>query len=146
MLGVRADLEVRVVGSGPETPELDRLRALPGVTVENRWVPEGEVGKLLAWSDALVLSHREASQSGVAATALAARRRVVATRVGGLAEQLCGQPLARMCAPTAASLAAAVVELVLHPPDAAAMPAPAQEWDRIAASLLDDLVRALPPK
>ena len=32
------------------------LRALPGVSVENRWVAEDEVGALLAWADALVLS------------------------------------------------------------------------------------------
>jgi glycosyltransferase involved in cell wall biosynthesis len=74
VLGPPDGFDVRVVGSGPESPELDRLRALPGVTVENRWVAEEEVGSLLAWSDALVLSHREASQSGVAATAIAAGR------------------------------------------------------------------------
>ena len=38
--------EVRVVGTGPESAELAALRALPGVTVENRWVPEAEVGGL----------------------------------------------------------------------------------------------------
>ena len=104
-LGERRDFEVRVVGSGPETAVLDALRAMPGVSVENRWVPEDEVGALLAWADALVLSHREASQSGVAAAAVAARRWLVATRVGGLEEQLRHEPMAIMCDPTPASLA-----------------------------------------
>ena len=108
LLGPRDDLEVRVVGSGPESPELDRLRALPGVTVENRWVPEEEVGTLLAWSDALVLSHREASQSGVAATAIAARRWVIATKVGGLAEQLGSEPMALLCDPAPESIGRAI--------------------------------------
>jgi len=112
LLGARADLEVRVVGSGPETPVLDALRAMPGVSVENRWVPEDEVGALLAWADGLVLSHREASQSGVAAAAVAAQRWLVATRVGGLEEQLRGEPMAIMCDPTPASLAGGMQSLL----------------------------------
>ena len=111
-LGKRPDLQVRVVGSGPESPALAQLRTLPGVVVENRWVPEGELGDLVAWSDALVLSHREASQSGVAAAAVAARRWVVATRVGGLAEQLAGEDLAILCEPTAAGVAGGVLRLL----------------------------------
>jgi glycosyltransferase involved in cell wall biosynthesis len=87
-------LVVRVVGQGPERPELAALRALPGVTVENRWVPDAEIPDLLGWADGLVLSHREASQSGVAVAALAARRLLVATRVGGLAEQVGDDPAA----------------------------------------------------
>lgn len=101
-------LDVRVVGSGPESSELARLRTLPNVTVENRWVPEGELGTLLGWADALVLSHREASQSGVAAASIAARRWVVATRVGGLEEQLRDQDMAVLCDPEPDSLAAAI--------------------------------------
>ncbi len=112
LLGTRGDLEVRVVGSGPETPVLDALRAMPGVSVENRWVPEDEVGALLAWADGLVLSHREASQSGVAAAAVAAQRWLVATRVGGLEEQLRDEPMAIMCDPTPASLACGMQSLL----------------------------------
>ena len=108
-------LEVRVVGLGPESPVLAALRALPGVTVENRWVPETELGDLLAWADAVVLSHREASQSGVAAAAIAARRWIIATRVGGLVEQLENEPLARLCAPDAQSLALAIGSLLTAP-------------------------------
>lgn len=115
-LGAQPGLEVRVVGSGPDSAALDALRRLPGVRVENRWVPEEEVGALLAWADALVLSHTEASQSGVAAAAIAARRWVVATRVGGIAEQLEGEPLARLCEPAPESLAAAVRGLLENPP------------------------------
>jgi glycosyltransferase involved in cell wall biosynthesis len=136
-LGSRA-FELRVVGSGPESAELDALRRLPGVSVENRWVPEGEVGALLAWADALVLSHREASQSGVAAAALAAGRWVVGTRVGGLAEQLAGAPGARLCEPEADSLAAAIASLLDDKPLAIPIPTDA-EWvgsvARLAAAL-----------
>lgn len=136
LLGGRADLEVRVVGQGPESAELARLRRLPNVTVENRWVPEGEVGPLLAWSDALVLSYREASQSGVAAAAISARRQVVATRVGGLAEQFAGEALAVMCEADAPSIAAAIARLV----EASSPPATERDlqaaWRRDLAVLL----------
>lgn len=110
-LGPRDDLVIRVVGSGPASPELDRLRALPNVSVENRWVPEAEIGTLLGWADGLVLSHREASQSGVAAAALGARRWVVATRVGGLVEQLQDQDMALLSAPEPGALAQAIASL-----------------------------------
>jgi glycosyltransferase involved in cell wall biosynthesis len=135
-LGRRTDAEFRVVGSGPETPALAALRALPGVAVENRWVPEAEVGALLGWADALILAYTEASQSGVAAAALAAGRRVVATRVGGLTEQLQHEPLATLCPPDADALAAALSDLI-------AAPAPPHQpvdvgaaWRDMAAGLL----------
>ncbi len=131
--------EVRIVGSGPESPELDRLRALPCVTVENRWVPEDEVSKLLAWSDALVLSHREASQSGVAATALAARRWVVATRVGGLEEQLRDEKLAVLCDPTPASIAEAIRTLRMRPELPCNVSDPRAAWAGVALSMLEGL-------
>ena len=111
------EIAVRVVGDGPESPALDALRACRGVTVEKRWVPEVEVGSLIAWSDALILPYREASQSGVAAAALAAGRPVIATRVGGLREQLAGAPQVVLCEPDATSLARAIglwLEAPLH--------------------------------
>lgn len=141
------EVEMRVVGHGPESPPLDALRALPDVTVENRWVPEAEVGALLGWADALVLSHREASQSGVAAAAIASRRWIVATRVGGLAEQLGGQPGAILCDPDPQSLADALGRLLDRPP------APPQDagdpragWHGANARLLAELSDAFPPK
>jgi glycosyltransferase involved in cell wall biosynthesis len=136
-LGPRPGLSVRVVGSGPALPVLDRLRALPGVEVENRWVSEDEAGAQVAWADALVLPYREASQSGVAAVALAAGRVVVATDVGGLPEQLGGQPGAILCPPTVEGLTAALRGLLADRP---AVPPPAADaqaaWRTMAESLL----------
>ncbi len=137
MIGGRDDLTVRIVGSGPESAELDVLRRLPNVTVENRWVPEHEVGSLLGWADALVLPYREASQSGVAASALAAGRAVVSTNVGGLAEQLAGTDRALLCDPTAESLTDAICALLDGQLPLHAAPADADAaWRAMAASLL----------
>lgn len=140
LLGHQPELEVRVVGEGRESPELEALRALPGVTVENRWVPEDEVGALIGWADAMVLPHREASQSGAAAVAITARRWVVATRVGGIAEQLRGETLARLCDPTPESLAAALRRLLEDPPPVCAPAAdPWQAWHATVARLIDQI-------
>lgn len=138
LLGPRPDMEVRVVGQGPESAALTALRALPGVTVENRWVPEGEVGALLAWSDIVVLPYREASQSGVAAAAIAAGRRVVATRVGGVVEQLHDEPLATLCEPDGAGLATALACALRPAGGGGAAPASTRDgWRRLARAVLD---------
>jgi glycosyltransferase involved in cell wall biosynthesis len=139
-------LDVRIVGSGPESPALAALRDMSGVTVENRWVPEHEIGEIIAWSDALVLPYREASQSGAAAAAIAARRFVVATRVGGLVEQMQGQALARLCAPDAQSLSAAFQALSA---ERATFVAPVQlpdewSWKDFAAALLTQAGQTVP--
>ncbi len=143
-LGSHPDLEVRVVGSGPPSEALEALRRLPGVQVENRWVPEQEVGPLLAWADALVLSHTEASQSGVAAAAIAARRWVVATRVGGISEQLRHEPLARLCDPAPGSLAAALLGLLESPPAEAGRAGDPREGWRLMATRVAEMAGALP--
>lgn len=128
----RQDMEIRVVGAGPESEALAALRGLPGVSVENRWVPEDEVGALIAWSDAVVLTHREASQSGVAAAALDAGRWIVSTRVGGLSEQLAGQEMALLCAVDACAIAGSLRRLAEDPPCCAAA---APDWRADAAEL-----------
>ena len=127
------DMVVRVVGNGPESAELAALRRLPRVTVENRWVPEAEIQELLGWADGVVLSHREASQSGVAAAALAARRYLVATRIGGLMEQADGDPAAILCDVSADGLAAGLRSMLVAP-----VPGPAvRDWqaERLVGAL-----------
>jgi glycosyltransferase involved in cell wall biosynthesis len=142
-----AEITVRIVGSGPESPSLEALRGCRGVTVENRWVPETEIGALLAWSDALILPYREASQSGVAAAALAAGRQVIATRVGGLREQLCDAPQVVMCEPDVESLTRAI-GLWLEAPRQVIMPCldTAEVWRQAVSGLLLAIGAALPAK
>lgn len=116
-LRARNAWELRIVGSGPEAPELDKLRTTAGVTVENRWVPEDEIGKLIAWADVVLLPYREASQSGVGPAAIGAGRSVVGTKVGGLIEQLQNAPQATLSEPDAASFAAALSDIIDEPHD-----------------------------
>lgn len=142
LLGQAGDFELRVVGNGPESRELARLRALPGVSVENRWVPEREMTGLLGWADALVLSHREASQSGVAAAAVSARRWIISTRVGGLEEQLASHDMALLCEPRADSIAQAIRSLIASdrmPPEPARDPFAG--WAEAAEAMVHGLGR-----
>jgi glycosyltransferase involved in cell wall biosynthesis len=141
-LGER-DMEVRVVGQGPESAELAALRALPWVAVENRWVAESAIGGLIAWADLLVLPYREASQSGVAAAALAAGRFVLSTRVGGLLEQLGAEPLATLCDPDAASIAAALDRFLADSPTTAPSADAGAAWRAFARAMLDELAPVL---
>jgi glycosyltransferase involved in cell wall biosynthesis len=138
-LRTRREWQLRVVGSGPGSAALASLRALPGVTVENRWVPEDEMAALIAWADVLVLPYKEASQSGIAPAAIAAGRFVVSTRVGGLVEQLGNEELATLCEPNAVSLAAALRNLLDASPAGRSDPAtvdPRLAWRDMAELLL----------
>jgi hypothetical protein len=132
-------IEVRIVGSGPESAALDMLRRLQGVTVENRWVQEEEIALLLAWADGVVLSHREASQSGVAAATLAARRFLVATNVGGLREQAAGDPAAILCDVSAPALADAIRRMLTLPAPPERAGYGARESAELAFALRDTL-------
>jgi len=87
LLHERFSVSLRVVGEG-HVEALDALSRLPGVTIEQRWVPETEVPSLMNHADILVLPYVEASQSGVFVTALAAGVPSVGTPVGGLSEQI----------------------------------------------------------
>lgn len=139
-LGPRPNMTIRIVGSGPDSAELRRLQTMPQVILENRWVPEAEIGELLAWADALVLPYREASQSAVAALALSAGRRVLATRVGGLTEQLGREPLATLCDPDPQSLTDGLSELLAQPRCATSNAGHADAgWRDVAADLLRQL-------
>lgn len=140
-VGPRADLVVRIVGQGPDSPALAALRGLQGVTLENRWVPEDEMDSVLAWADGVVLAYREASQSGIAAAAISAGRHVLACEVGGLREQLANLPGA-LCPPTAAGLATGLRALLdsrrFTPPPPRH---PGTDWGTAMAALAADLRR-----
>ncbi len=138
--------EVRIVGQGPQSATLRRLSGIDQVRVENRWVPEDEVSTLIAWADAMLLPYREASQSGVAAIAIAAGRWVLATRVGGLAEQFRDERLAVLCEPDPASIRAGLRSLLTAPPVASPHETdPRGRWREMADQLVRQIAEALIP-
>jgi len=113
---LRADglaVQLGVAGAGNIGAERGRLAALRAEVI-NRWIADHEVGPLFARYDAVALSHIEASQSGVAATAYGHRLPVVAVPVGGLVEQVAdGRTGVLARRPSVASLADAIRKLTL---------------------------------
>lgn len=82
------DLGLEIWGTGDIAPYLSALNAVGNVRVENRWIEEAEIPDIFAATDLAVLPYREASQSGVVATAFAAGMPCVATPLPGLCEQV----------------------------------------------------------
>jgi glycosyltransferase involved in cell wall biosynthesis len=82
-----ADCELRVVGRGEIDAPEDAMTQ-HGLTIERGWVDPAAIADILNWADAMVLPYLEASQSGVIAAAYGANLPVIATPVGGLAEQI----------------------------------------------------------
>ena len=126
---------------------IDACVAAWEATGDRRWVAEAEIPPLLATAGALVLPYREASQSGVVSLAHAVGVPVVATPVGGLAEQVTdgvdGAVAAAAAAP--AALAEAMARLC-DPAERDRLAAGARrtgralaDWDAQAAALLDAL-------
>ncbi|WP_297488987.1 glycosyltransferase [Acidocella sp.] len=137
LLGPDRDFELRICGEGPRSATLARLAAMDGVDVENRWFSDAELPGLLAWAGGLVLPYREASQSGVAAMAIAAGRQVLATNVGGLPEQLGHLPAALLCAPEPHAIAQGLQSLSSRLRE---VPAPEATADSLAISQAESRV------
>lgn len=77
-------LALTIAGSGPmpRGPWPGRVR------IENRWLEQGEIERLISSAQVLILPYKQASQSGLVPLALALGTPVVVTPVGGLAEQV----------------------------------------------------------
>ena len=104
-----------VFGEGQLGSSAERLKKMGGEVV-NRWLSEEEIGVLVYRFHLVVLSHIEASQSGVAATALGAGIPVVASPVGGLPEQVKHEETGLVAArPDAAALADSIVQIYRDP-------------------------------
>ena len=80
-------VKVGVFGEGNLGPCATRLTQMDAEVV-NRWLTEAEIGAALTRYHVLVLSHVEASQSGVAAASFGGGLPVVANPIGGLIEQV----------------------------------------------------------
>lgn len=78
---------VIIAGTGPDLEvHAERIAASPHIELINKYIPAGDVGALFRRASAVVLPYTDATQSGVAAIALANSRPVIATATGDLTE------------------------------------------------------------
>jgi glycosyltransferase involved in cell wall biosynthesis len=107
------NVTLRIAGPGDVEPYRSQLADLQDVTLDNRWIPEEEVGSIFRDIDIVVAPYRGASQSGVLATSGAAGIPAVVTPVGGLAEQVLHEQTGIVASDvTPAAIAAAISRLV----------------------------------
>jgi glycosyltransferase involved in cell wall biosynthesis len=112
--GVRVSLGV--YGSGKISPDTRGLLNILDADVENRWIADSEINGIFSHFDAVVCSHTEASQSGVAATAFGHALPVIAFPTGGIAEQVIeGQTGVLAETQSPAALADAIARLASSP-------------------------------
>ena len=77
-----------IAGDGSLAPFKDVIDRLQDVTLINRWIADKEIADIFMGSDLVVLPYASASQSGVIPIAAVFGLPVIATRVGGLSEQI----------------------------------------------------------
>jgi glycosyltransferase involved in cell wall biosynthesis len=107
------NVALRIAGPGDIEQYRSQLADLRDVSIDNRWIPEEEVGSIFQNIDIVVAPYRGASQSGVLATSGAAGIPAVVTPVGGLTEQVLHEETGIVAADTTpAAIAQALNRLV----------------------------------
>lgn len=88
MLKEGIDVYLTIAGEGSiDSTLLEKAKKL-GVNLINRWISEDELLKLLEETDIVIAPYKQASQSGPVSIATALGIPVIATKVGGLTEQV----------------------------------------------------------
>lgn len=82
------DLRLQIVGEGDLQPYRQDLAGLDGVELVNRWVSEAEIPAFFCAARMVVVPYTSATQSGVIPIAAGLGLPVIATRTGGLTEQI----------------------------------------------------------
>jgi len=110
-------IELLIAGSGKASYLPTNINAFKGVQFDNRWIPDGEVERLLSKSDLVLAPYTEASQSGVIATAFGAGLPVIITPVGGLIEQVSHKNTGIISKDVSSPSFASAIELLITDPE-----------------------------
>ena len=148
------DCRLILAGEGDLTPYADLLTNQPNLEIINRWIPENEIGNLFAGCDLLVLPYSSASQSGVIPIAAAFGIPVIATRTGGMVEQVEDGVSGWLVDAGDASALADAMRVALSEKDEARRRGEALKaryetqlsWERIAERLVKSLQMAAPAR
>ncbi len=81
------NFKVKIAGNGPDLEQYRDVISQSGhLDVEDRYIPENELSALFGNASAVVMPYLEATQSGVAALAISARKPLIASSVGSIPE------------------------------------------------------------
>lgn len=149
--GIQQPYRLVIAGEGDLRPYQPLLDNLERVEVHNNWIPEEQVGELFARAALVVLPYTSATQSGVLAIAASHGLPVIATRSGGLPEQIQHEVTGLLVAPgSVAELQQAIVQLLENPSFAQALGTTLQRqyqtshsWEQIAQQYLETCRRAM---
>ncbi len=79
------DFKLKIAGNGPD---LDQYRSLIArlnfIEVEDRYIPQQDISTLFGNARAVIMPYLEATQSGVAALAISAKKPLIASAVGAI--------------------------------------------------------------
>jgi glycosyltransferase involved in cell wall biosynthesis len=137
--------EAIVAGRGPEMTRLGaRMEAMPTVKTMNAYISAKDTGELFQSATVIALPYKDATQSGVLASAYGNSRPVVASATGGIPDVVTDGANGLLVPPGNAVALADALERILTSKSLAATltdgarrtAAGAMNWDRIAEGLL----------
>jgi glycosyltransferase involved in cell wall biosynthesis len=108
--------QLLIAGNGDLSPYQGLLEGQEGIVIVNKWIEEYEVANYFLQANLVVLPYKESSQSGVIPTAYAFKLPVVATRTGGIQEQVVDHQTGLLVEPDSpGQLAEACISLLTKP-------------------------------
>jgi glycosyltransferase involved in cell wall biosynthesis len=136
--------QLMVVGEGNLNPYRSLLDGVPQVQLINKWLSEEEIAAIFNQANIVVLPYTAASQSGVLPIAASFGLPVIATRVGGIPEQIEHETTGLLVEPgSVTELVAAIQRLIENPQLARQLGENLQRdyqenknWDKIAGEFL----------
>jgi glycosyltransferase involved in cell wall biosynthesis len=83
-----ADIKLTIAGSGNFDSFYPLIRDIDYIHVDNRFIPDEEVGELFSRASIVVMPYTDGSQSGIISIAASFKKPVVATDVGNFSEMI----------------------------------------------------------
>ena len=129
---------------------LSDMREKPYFSIHDRFIPDEEVGLLFSQATVVLLSYRDATQSGILMTAMAFGKPIVATDVGGISDVIQDGKTGKLVDLSTNSIADAILELLENPRAALEIGLNAQRfatkefcWRRIAEDMIIEYSNSL---